>query len=358
MKNQLFKLTLAIFAFSFLTPKTSIAQISSNGLIAWYPFYENCKDASGNGNNGTLQGGVSLSQDRFGITDYAYNFDGLALTYIDCGNSSTFDIQSGGLSVSAWIYPVAGGAGLQAVMSKASANTNNVLGTYELYLENRVPKFAITHMNGSPWYTICNTSDTLNYGQWYYLTAIADASSNELRIYIDGQLKSSTAWSGTYYGGQQKLLIGSNYKSNFASQYMYNFSGKIDNVRLYNRAISANEIQALYNEELCHQTITVTDTLIINHTITGFNPLAYQNTIKIFPNPTNDVLNMDFGSNFATMNGYTLKIMNSLSQVVYTTPINAQTNSVNMSLWANGIYFVHLIDNSNNIVDIRKIVLQ
>jgi len=116
---------------------------------------------------------------------------------------------------------------------------------------------------------------------------------------------------------------------------------------------------ALYNEGLCYQLITVTDTLIINANLTGYTPITYQNTIKIYPNPSNDLITIDFGSNYSTMSGYTLKITNSLGQIVYTTPINTQQTSVDLNTWSgNGIYFVHLIDGAGNTIDIRKIVLQ
>lgn len=109
----------------------------------------------------------------------------------------------------------------------------------------------------------------------------------------------------------------------------------------------------------CYQTITVTDTLIINTNITGFTPLTFQNSIKIFPNPTSDQITIDFGTNYSTMNGYTLKITNTSGQTVYTTSINTRQTTVNLSTFTgSGIYFVHLIDASRNTIDIRKIVLR
>jgi len=117
----------------------------------------------------------------------------------------------------------------------------------------------------------------------------------------------------------------------------------------------------VFSANYCTDTIhiTVTDTLMINANLVSINPLIYQNTIKIYPNPTSDHITIDFGSNYATMNGYTLKITSSLSQIVHTTPINTQSTSVDLSTWTgNGIYFVHLIDASSNTIDIRKIVLQ
>ncbi len=104
--------------------------------------------------------------------------------------------------------------------------------------------------------------------------------------------------------------------------------------------------------------ISVTDTLIINTLITGLTPPNNLNTIKVFPNPTNNHITIDFG-NFASMNGYILKITNSIGQIVFTTPINQQSSYIDLSTWSgNGIYFVQVIDSQNNTIENRKIVLQ
>jgi uncharacterized delta-60 repeat protein len=104
--------------------------------------------------------------------------------------------------------------------------------------------------------------------------------------------------------------------------------------------------------------ITVTDTLVINALLTGIAPPNNVNTIKIFPNPTSDHITIYYG-NFSLMNGYTLKIENSIGQTVFTTPITQQSNYIDLSNWTgNGIYFVHVIDDSSITIDIRKIVLQ
>src|SRR5277367_6826618 len=76
-------LTTAFLAV-FLT--NAIAQSSlTNGLVAYYPFNGNANDASGNGNNGTIHGGVVLAPDRFGSNNSAFTFNGVD-GYIDIGN--------------------------------------------------------------------------------------------------------------------------------------------------------------------------------------------------------------------------------------------------------------------------------
>jgi hypothetical protein len=104
--------------------------------------------------------------------------------------------------------------------------------------------------------------------------------------------------------------------------------------------------------------ITVTDTLFINTLITGINPPNNSNTIKVYPNPANSHITIEYGD-FAIMNGYQLRIENSLGQEVFQTSITQQSDYLNLNSWGgNGLYFVHIVDPQGNTIDIRKIVLQ
>jgi hypothetical protein len=120
--------------------------------------------------------------------------------------------------------------------------------------------------------------------------------------------------------------------------------------------------QTIYNTVTVYDTvivnISVTDTLIINTTVSSVTPPNNINTIKVFPNPASTHITIDYG-NFALVSGYQLRIVNSLSQSVFQTNINQQSDYLDLSTWGgNGMYFVHIIDPLGNIVDIRKIVLQ
>lgn len=104
--------------------------------------------------------------------------------------------------------------------------------------------------------------------------------------------------------------------------------------------------------------ITVTDTLLINTTISGVGQPDRVNTIKIFPNPASTHITIDYGD-IAILNGYRLRITNSLGQEVFQTAITQPSEYLDLSGWGgNGLYFVHLIDPQGNILDIRKIVLR
>lgn len=103
--------------------------------------------------------------------------------------------------------------------------------------------------------------------------------------------------------------------------------------------------------------IAITDTLIINTVVSVISPPNNLNTIKVFPNPASTHITIDYG-NFAIMNGYQLKIENSLGQQVFQTNISQQSDYLSLDAWGgNGLYFVHIIDALGNTIDIRKIVL-
>ncbi len=103
--------------------------------------------------------------------------------------------------------------------------------------------------------------------------------------------------------------------------------------------------------------VSVTDTLIINTSL-GLPAPNNTNAIMVYPNPANDHITIDNG-NFALMSNYTLKIENSLGQQVFSSLVNQQQFYVDLNGWSgNGVYFLKLINPQNNIVTIRKIVLQ
>jgi hypothetical protein len=97
---------------------------------------------------------------------------------------------------------------------------------------------------------------------------------------------------------------------------------------------------------------------VINTLITAINPPNNSNTIIVYPNPANSHLTIEYG-NFTIMNGYQLRIENSLGQQVFLTNINQQSDTLSLATWGgNGLYFVHIVDPQGNTIDIRKIVLQ
>jgi len=106
------------------------------------------------------------------------------------------------------------------------------------------------------------------------------------------------------------------------------------------------------NQTTCSFDVTI-------ETFVGIEVIDETSLFSVYPNPTNEQITIDYGSNFSTMNGYTLKITNSINQIVYTSPINSQQTTIDPSMWTGkGIYFVRIIDDKSKTLGTRKIVIE
>ncbi len=206
---------------------------------------------------------------------------------------------------------------------------------------------------------------------------IISQSNNQLQTGSTATFNTTTSdpnpsyvWQSDLGQGFQTLIDFGNYSGtntstlNIADVQLSECNQPIRVITTSGNCIDTSNIAIINIADTCIATITdttfitVTDTLIINTTITSLNPPTNSNTIKVFPNPTNDHITIDYG-NFNVMNGYQLKIENSLGQQVFQTSITQQSDYLNLTAWGgNGLYFVHIIDPQGNTIDIRKIVLQ
>jgi hypothetical protein len=322
-----------------------------NGLVAYYPFCGNANDQSGNGYNGTVNG-ATLTTDRFGNINSAYNFDGVN-DYISTNYSGILGTNS--RTISFWY----------------NSNSNNIEETvFTGYGENNCGVgFACTLFplnkpavdNTCSWIKSVN-STTINSWNFYTMT-YASSDGSELtncKIYINGVLQ-STSQSSTLYN--INTINGLNMV--FGSSILFNpnqfFNGKLDDIGIWNRALTQQEIAQLFNQNQCITNITVTDTLIINvGQLSYTNPISFANNITIYPNPASTQVNISF-NNITDLAGGSIKIINSLGQQVATTPITLSGTNTTLALnsWGGtGLYFVQILNAQGQILDIKKIILQ
>ena len=117
---------------------------------------------------------------------------------------------------------------------------------------------------------------------------------------------------------------------------------------------SATAITTVYDTTAC----STFDTLFINIAVAGLTAPNNLGTLKIWPNPANDHITIDNG-NYGILSGYSVKIETVLGQEVFKSAINQQQFSVDLTTWnGKGVYLVHVLDNQNNIIETKKIVLQ
>lgn len=222
----------------------------NDGLVAYYPFNNNANDESGNQNDGDVNGPV-LSRDRLGNYNSAYRFDGES-DFILVDDDSTIDIPGPNFSISAWIQVNSFGSTQVIVRKALEPNLEYMLAiTSEgmLYFDGEA---------GSNWGTVSDNSITL--GEWHHVAGVRN--NGQVLLYIDGSLnKTSTTSLGTR-ATTGPMTIGINYDEYLNNtQSTWDFNGLIDEVRIYNRALSISEIEELGDEvdgTSDHDQVTIT----------------------------------------------------------------------------------------------------
>lgn len=330
------------------------AQVNlDSGLVAYYPFNGNVNDESGNGYDGTVFGS-EITTDKFGNQNSAHLFDGIN-DYISTSSNveNNFDI-SDNISIAAWVRLDNANDLLQAAVSKAE------LAGYEIgYYGNTNKKYFINFYIGGA-YRTCLSQNIAVESQWVHLVGIYEhtlGSSGIVKFYVNGALEDENNI-GVDVGianSNVPLVIGANPNNSNPAINKF-WDGALDDVRIYNRVLDENEITSIYNEGLCYETITVTDTLIINANITGYNPVTFNNTIKVYPNPASDHIFIDVDNNSM---GYEIKIINTLSQIVFQSTLSQSQYNIDINTWTgNGTYFVQFYNIDGNLIDVKKIIIQ
>lgn len=102
--------------------------------------------------------------------------------------------------------------------------------------------------------------------------------------------------------------------------------------------------------------LSVTDTLLINVNLTGINPPNNIVPVQVFPNPAHDHLEV---VNLGNMTGYTIKIANTLGQIVFNQVITQPSYNIDLNGWTgNGVYILYILDLQQTIKSTKEIVLQ
>ena len=214
------------------------------GLVVYYPFNGSADDESGNGNDGTVNG-ATLTEDRNGNVDSAYSFDG-----IDDGirlPDDSFNSLTNG-TISFWISRGSGSSGVTPFGTTISGTTDFVImnidsaGSLGIHARKSNVNQYVAH-TGS-FRTLENN--------WYHITWVKNGESHQL--YINGVLTELTYTvnlnTGVYFNdvslaGTVLYTVGK--LRRHIEQRIY--KGKIDDIRIYDHALSEAEVNALYNLE-------------------------------------------------------------------------------------------------------------
>jgi hypothetical protein len=322
----------AIDSISVSVRDTTIQQ--TGDLVSYYPFNGNANDLSGFNNNGTVSGAL-LTDDRFGNTASAYYFDGINDNIrVLCSTSLNFQNS---ITINFWIkigdffdreaYPISHG---------------NWENRWKISITNKHIRWTVKTNQGIK---DLDSETELIKNNLYNVTVLYDGYDFE--IYINGEIDAFTSFSGLILTTPIDLMIG----QVLPSSTQYNFKGVLDDIRIYNYALSYSKIKSLYD-----YVVNVSDEHV------NQIPINY-GLAQNYPNPFNNQTNIEF--QVPNQSLIKLEIYNILGQKIRTL-INQEKYPGNYSVsWDgendfgdsvnSGIYFIKF--SSDNFSDTKKMTL-
>jgi len=220
--------------------QTLPSYLPTDGLVGWWPFNGNANDESGNGNHGAFNGAI-LTSDRTNAANKSAEFDGVD-DYVSLSDPF-FDGQvTSQFTISVWFKKSAEGAGI--IWGKSGYWKEVVLILTE---DNRI-HFFYAYPNPQGYHGI-QTDSGLDFTTWSNVVVTQD--SGVLSVYLNGELQTSGNSNGQIDWSQdsQGCSLGINYigKGSYCQAYNYlPFEGKIDDIGIWNRALTDAEVMALY----------------------------------------------------------------------------------------------------------------
>lgn len=205
------------------------AQPVTEGLVAYYPLDGHGQDASGNALHGTVTSALS-GPDRFGRSNSALQFDGSS-SFIDCGNPAAFNFSSN-FTLSAWVWVNSPG---NYIIAKYLPGSPASPSSYGLGTEGSSRVYGFVS-GTQPGYTDLSGGPSLANAEWHAV-ALTYERSVGLKLFVDGaSVTAASTPDLSAFVNSVPLMIGRTAGGQF-------FHGSIDEVRIYNRALSASEIQ-------------------------------------------------------------------------------------------------------------------
>lgn len=250
---------------------TAFATIPSSGLVAAYTFNTSSPnaDSTGKSPSAASKNGVTRTTNRYGVASTAWGYDGIG-AYAEIADHNNFSVNTTGyLTICVWVKPVgtslngAGellfskdqGSGYVHWMGKGVTGANNMEWAFRIYSadntegrHNRMSFYIWPYDGGlGPGSYV---QDTLTNGGWIHFVAVVSKPEHRIWFYKNGVLRDNDGFGpGDSYAipdanlrnGNATLKIGTRDGGSF-------IKGSIDNIYIYNRKLTATEIQQVYND--------------------------------------------------------------------------------------------------------------
>ncbi len=289
------KLVFTVFAVGLGLTASIMAQVPSyvptNGLVGWWPFNGNANDESGNGNN-LLNNGGSYIADRNGLSNSACEITNVGTNLSISNVNPAFSSNS--QSISYWFkLPSQYNYSTLTLISNGSQYINGFL----LFIDQNdgaygVNNYAIGYMigNGQAVTFMANQSELSN---WNNLLSTFDGTS--INVYFNNVLKGTLNYNGNINPPNNDIVIANWGNPSTPTNTLRN----IDDIGIWNRALTSQEISDLYNSNLCSNDLSISP--LNNLQNIGGNASFSVTTSDSSPSYT---WQSDFGQGFQTLNNY------------------------------------------------------
>lgn len=299
-----------------------VSIFSQTGLIAHYPLNGNANDAGPNGLHGNIVNNPQPTIDMLGNSNSAMMFDGID-DYIEIPYDSLLQPEDE-VTLSLWAYF----PDWSAINFTGAIAGNTESGGYELYeyFYNFPEMWGAVRRGGSYAYPSTGINNLDSGWHHFAITYDQQVATSLATLYIDGNkvdTKIHYAVADIDYSHQNSFLIGAEAGPQNVPEGDF-WQGGIDEVRIYNYALSEGGILALYTNP------------------TGSQKIVPEPTISIFPNPATENIRFSFAKDYILLETLSVLNMNGIEQ--FSVSINASMDyiDVDVSRWPAGIYIANI----------------
>lgn len=298
--------------FSYATGRLILVSEPNGGLVAYYPFNGNANDASGNGRHAIPTNGTALAADRTGSPNRAYSFDGVD-DHIIANPFTGFPTDQ--ITCTFWVNGLFETDRQPTTVSYAASGEDNEFVVFDtsnliIHISNPVNNL--------------KTGVRVDDGRWHHVGVTWRNSDGDLRVYKDGTLAFNTnAHAGQTMKPVGSLVLGADQDDVGSGFDAYQrLRGKLEEVRIYNRVLSATEIAQLAfgRPEIVTQPLSRTvnegNSVSFSVGVNGSPPFFYQWRLNgsILPNRTNSTYALS-SAQVANAGSYSVVVSNLIGSV-------------------------------------------
>ena len=309
-------------------------------VVSWWAADNNALDSKDD-NHGTEFNGVNYTS---GMVDQSFLFDGIN-DFVFVPDSENLDI-SGDITVMLWVRRIGYANQHQMVICKGAGYVpNDEPAVFAMRFEFDVTEFLFEDTNGN---NIILNGPAYEDSLYHHYVYVREA--NQHRLYVDGFLFDSSTFAlppASTLG--LPLTIGAQYHNpmNNADDYDFYFHGEIDEIGLFNRALSLQEIEDVYNAGaygVCKEQLSIAE-------------LNKENAVTIYPMPIDNVMHININESTALeLHKTNLEILDIRGQTILETePLTSFNTQYDMSNLSSGVYLYRLVNN-DHILKVGKLI--